>query len=332
MVVVVQVIVCALLWIAALVCLPSALRGRRRLLFWLLATFALLMTLQPDPIYAVIDSAIGGANVTYFVLHAVAIVAVALVNSLVQAAASPAGVTRRQGKVTVIVTTVVIAVQAALFFGSDWRITDDIHHSFFDRWDYTVYASTTWLVFAYFSVSVAVACLADMRHQRRTLTRVALGFVVLGCFGVLIWALVSITNATMTVMHHDSDFTNWSRPLYFGTLLLSPLSMVIGLGLTAAVDGSLAAQRRLRDRVLLWRITPLWERLLASAPELSMDAAVPRLRLVLSRDPAARLYRRYVEIRDSLLLYPQVTSRAEEALLDATERQTHPEMAGERQA
>jgi hypothetical protein len=64
MVVIVQVIVCALLWIAALVCLPSAVRGRRRLLFWLLVTFALLMTLQPDPIYAVIDTAIGGANVT----------------------------------------------------------------------------------------------------------------------------------------------------------------------------------------------------------------------------------------------------------------------------
>jgi hypothetical protein len=332
MVVIVQVIVCALLWIAALVCLPSAVRGRRRLLFWLLVTFALLMTLQPDPIYAVIDTAIGGANVTYFVLHAVAIVAVALVNSLVQAAASPGGVTRRQARVTVTVTTVVIAVQAALFFGTDWRITDDIHHSFFDRWDYTVYASTTWFVFAYFSVSVAVACLADMRRQRRALTRVSLGFVVLGCCGVLIWAMVSITNATMTVLHHDSDFTNWSRPLYFGTLLLSPLSMVIGLGLTAVVDGTRAAQNRMRDRVLLWKITPLWERVLASSPELSMDTPAPRLRLVLSRDPAARLYRRYVEIRDSLLLYPRVTSDAEQAVLDATERRTHPEMAGERKS
>jgi len=329
MVVIVQVIVCALLWVAALVCLPSALRGRRRLLFWLLATFALLMTLQPDPIYAVIDSAIGGSNVTYFVLHAVAIVAVALVNSLVQAAASSGGITRRQARVTISVTVVVIAVQAVLFFGADWRITDDIHHSFFDRWDYTIYASTTWVVFAYFSVSVALACLGDMRRQRRTLTRVSLGFVVLGCIGVLIWALVSITNATTTVMNHDSDFTNWSRPLYFATLLLSPLSMVVGLGLTAAVDGTLTAQRRIRDRVLLWRLTPLWEHLIASSPELSMDAPVPRLRLVFTRDPAARLYRRYVEIRDSLLLYPQDTSGSERALLDAVERQTHPEMAGE---
>ncbi|MCI4658110.1 MAB_1171c family putative transporter [Cryobacterium zhongshanensis] len=329
MVVIVQVIVCSLLWIATLVCLPSAFRGRRRLLFWLLATFAVLMTLQPDPVYAVIDSAIGGVNVTYFVLHAVAIVAVALVNSLVQAAASPDGITRRQAKVTGSVTVAVIVVQAVLFFGADWRITDDIHHSFFDRWDYTIYASTTWVVFAYFSVSVALACLADMRRQRRTLTRVSLGFVALGCLGVLIWALVSITNATMTVMHHDSDFTNWSRPLYFTTLLLSPLCMVVGLGLTAAVDGTLTVQRRVRDRVLLWRLSPLWERLLASSPELSMDASVPRIRLVLSRDPAARLYRRYVEIRDSLLLYPQHISRSEQVLLTATERQTHPEMAGE---
>jgi hypothetical protein len=108
--------------------------------------------------------------------------------------------------------------------------------------------------------------------------------------------------------------------------------MVVGLGLTAAVDGTIAEQRRARDRILLWRLSPLWERLLASSPELSMDASVPRLRLVFSRDPAARLYRRYVEIRDCLLLYPQDTSRSEQALLDATERQTHPEMAGEHTA
>jgi len=325
----IQIGMAGLLWVAALLCLNAALHGRRLLLFWFLVVFAAAMTLQPAPIYDIVDPAIGGVNITYFVFHAFAIIALALVDSLVQDATVEGGITRARQRGTIAVGLVIIAVQAALFFGSDWRLTDDIQHMFVSRWDYTLYASTTWIALAYFSVSVALACLADLPRQRRRVTRVSLAFVAVGCLGVLVYSVVSLTNATMSSLHQDEAFTNWSRVPYFAALITAPICLAIGLGLTTAVDSVASVQRSLRERALLLRITPLWERLIADSPELSLEPATPRLFLVLAREPGARLYRRYVEVRDSLLLHPQDATPAERALLEAVERHTHAERADE---
>ena len=327
---VISIIVSALLWLAALLCLPSAIRGRRRVLFWFLVSFALTMSLQPVPVYAVVDAVIGGVNITYFLFHATAIISVALLNALVQTATSAQPITRRSKLVAVAFSVAIILLQAVLFFGSDWRLSHDIHHAFFDRWDYTLYAATTWVALAYFAVAVAVACLADMRRQRRRVTRVSLAFVAFGCLGVLVYSVVSLTNAVMANLNHDADFTNWSRTIYYGALATAPVSLAIGLGLTAVADGIAAARRSIWDRILLWRLSPLWERLLASSPELSLDDSESRIGVVFARGVEARLYRRYVEVRDSLLLYPREISPSDLALLEATERHTSPSGLGRR--
>ncbi|TFB84439.1 hypothetical protein E3O44_15260 [Cryobacterium algoricola] len=314
--------VSALLWLGAIFCLPSAFRGRRRLLFWSLAVFALTMTLQTDIVFDTLDAALGGVNVTYFAFHVTAIIAVTLLNELVLTATSVRPSERRIKPTAALFPATVIVLQAVLFFGSDWRLLPDI--VFLDRWDYTLYAATTWVALAYFSVTVAAACLADRRRQSRRLTRLSLGFVILGCGGVLLYAAVSLANAVMANLNHNSDFATWSRGIYFASLLIAPVSLAIGLGLTAVVDGLASAQRTLRVRVLLWRLAPLWERLLAESPELSLDRHGSRIGLVLARGAEARLYRRYVEVRDCLLLYPQGISQSDQAVLDAAERHTAP--------
>ncbi|WP_369124869.1 DUF6545 domain-containing protein, partial [Mucilaginibacter sp. 5C4] len=81
------------------------------------------------------------------------------------------------------------------------------------------------------------------------------------------------------------------------------------------MDGVIRVQREVQVRVLLVRLAPLWERLLSESPELSLDVPEARIHLVLTRGAAARLYRRYVEVRDCLLLYPQEISRSDQALL-----------------
>lgn len=323
MLVVGQLIMAALLWFSALLCLPSAIRGRRRLLFWFLAVFAVSMSLQPAPVYDVVDAAIGGGNITFFIYHAAAIVAIALLNSIVQEATGDDGITPSRRRVSISIVAAIVSVQALLFFGRDWRFTDDYDGMAFNRWDYTVYASTTWFALAYFSVSVATACLGDLPRQRRRVTRLSLLFVAGGCLGVLLFALVSIVNATLLSLDQGSGFTSATRGIYFTALITAPICLAIGLGLTTVVDAVAGAWRSGTDRVLLWRITPLWERLIADSPELSLEAASPRLRLALGREPGARLYRRYVEVRDSLLLHPREATAAERSLLDAVERQTH---------
>lgn len=320
----------AVLWIAAGFCLPSALRGRRRRVFWFLVTFATAMTLQPHIVYHAVDGALGGSNVTYFIFHAVAIVSVALLDALVQEAVSAVGLTRRRRLTSAILVVAIIALQAFLFFGGDWRITDDIGKPFTPDWGYTFYASTTWLAMTCFSVSVGFACLADLRKQPRTITRVSLGFVTFGCVGVLIYAVISLTSAVQSTASGGALVSpGWTHAVLVLSLLIAPISLAVGLGLTATADALMGGRKSVVDRVLLWRITPLWERLLAGAPELSIERRLSRAGLLTVRHPGVYLYRRYVEVRDSLLLDPtQDVSPAGRRLIDDAEHQIRTTPAG----
>ena|GEM_PF-5172382 len=308
------------LWVAVAFCVPFFVRGHRRSLFWVLTALATTLTLQPDLVYYRIDPLLGGVHVTYFLFHATAIVSVALVSNLVQEAISPRGLTPRRRKVTALVAGAIILVQALLFFGGDWHLSDDIRLPFLSRADYALYAATTWLAIAFFSVSVASACLRDRRTQRRTVTRVALGAVVFGCFWILVYTIISLASAAVSVIFGGFAFQGWLLSLYQFSLFAAPISLAVGLGLTAGADAIQITRKSARDRVLLWRITPLWERLLAGFPELSIERDLSHLGLLLVRNPGAHLYRRYVEIRDSLLLDPaQNVTASERMLINAAE-------------
>ena len=307
--------VSVVLWVAVAFCVPSFIRGRRRLLFWVLSSLAITLSLQPNLVYYRIDPLLGGVNVTYFLFHATAIVSVALISNLVQEAVSPLGLTPRRRRATALVAGAIILVQAVLFFGGDWHLTDEIRQPFLSRVDYALYAASTWLAMAYFSVSVATACLRDRRAQRRTITRVALGSVVFGCFWILVYTLISLASAAASVIFGGFAFQGWLLALYQFALLAAPISLAVGLALTAVADAIQFTRQTLRDRVLLWRITPLWERLLADSPELSIERDLSRPGLLLVRKPGAHLYRRYVEVRDSLLLDPGQRLTASERML-----------------
>lgn len=312
--------VSAALWVAVAFCVPFFVRGHRRSLFWVLTSLATTLTLQPDLVYYRIDPLLGGVHVTYFLFHATAIVSVALVSNLVQEAISPRGLTPRRRKVTALVAGAIILVQALLFFGGDWHLSDDIRLPFLSRVDYALYAATTWLAIAFFSVSVASACVRDRRTQRRTVTRVALGAVVFGCFWILVYTIISLASAAVSVIFGGFAFQGWLLSLYQFSLFAAPISLAVGLGLTAGADAIQITRKSARDRVLLWRITPLWERLLAGFPELSIERGISQPGLILVRQPGAHLYRRYVEVRDSLLLDPsQGLSPAERNMIDEVE-------------
>lgn len=312
--------VCALIWIATALCMPSVLRGRRRRLFWVLVAFGTTMTLQPHVVYNAVEGLLGGDNVTYFIFHASAIVTIGLLDGIVQEAVSVGGDTRQRDRRTALVTAAIVAAQAVLFFGGDWRFRDQIHEAFPNRWDFAAYSLTTWIAMALFSVSVGWACGADLRNQRRAITRVSLGLVMFGCLGTLLYTIVSFASVTAAILSPDFIFEGWSRILYNIALATAPISLGLGLTLTAMADGIRWSQTTTRDRVLLWRITPLWERLLADSPELSIERDLSRPGLLLVRNPGAHLYRRYVEVRDSLLLDPgQILTDSERMLINVAE-------------
>jgi len=321
---VLQVIVIASLWLAAILCLPPALRGTRRLVFWFLFAFAVTMTPQPPAIYSAVDSLLGGINTTSFIFHATAIITVALIDALVQAATSPDGLSRRRNTVSASVTAAIIVLQAVLFFGGEWRF--DTVYEALPQLDFILYSSTTWLALAFFAVSVAVACLRDIQRQTRSITKASLAFIAVGCLGVLVYAVLSLTGAGLGYANHDSTFLDDVHGLYLAALLVAPLSLGIGAGLTSAVDGLKTLGRNARSRLLLLGLTPLWIGLMAQTPELSLDSAHSRAAVLFGKHPTPRLYRRYVEVRDSLLIHPQQITKRDEQILRRAENHidSHP--------
>jgi len=310
-------------WIAALVCVPSALRGARRPLLLFLVVFALAISLTPQVIYEPVDALLGNANLTYFLFHALLIVAIALFDAIVQRAISPRGLTRARTRAAVVITAVIVLTQAILFFGSDWRISDAIGAAAIPRWDFAAYAGTTWIAMGIFAVSFATACLSDLRRQRRPVTQISLILMIFACLGVLTYAVISLVRAVLAVLYPDEALVGWAITIYTLALLLSPISLVIGLTFSAAVDGITSSTKHYRDRVLLWRITPLWQRLLTANPDLSIERTLSPLEMLTVRAPGAHLYRRHVEIRDSLMVRPdQLLSAAERAIIDLAEART----------
>ncbi|SEN78735.1 DUF6545 domain-containing protein [Cryobacterium luteum] len=281
------------------------------------------MSLQPKPVYDAMDALLGGVNATYFIFHALAIATVGLADVMVQQAVTASEIARRRKIITAVVAGLIVFVQALLFFGSDWHLTNNISQSFIAEWSYTAYAATTWVTIAFFSISVLSASVADLRAQTRSATRVALIILSLGCLCILAYTINSLIGATQTTLDPTFVLPDWRESVQKFVLLLAPLSMGVGLGLTAAVDALAAAKKNFRDRVLLWQITPLWQRLLADNPELSIERKLSPRQLLTVRNPGVHLYRRHVEIRDSLLLRSGQTVTADElVIIDRAEART----------
>lgn len=297
-------IVMSVVWLATVLCLPSAIRGRRRLVFAFLAVFSVTLTLTAPQVYAAVDPWLGGTNVTYFVFHAGEIACVALLDCIVQAAVSACGLTFRRAVASGSVAAGIILVQAALFFGADWHAAEHIDADYFGRWDFVLYACTTWLALAYYAVAVGMACVTDRARQRRRVTRVSLAFIAFSCLGILVYSASNTANAILAAIAGNPALNvhNWTYYIQMVSLLLAPLTLAIGLGLTAVVDGSAAATRAWRSRWLLLSLTPVWRRLLGGRMEHSIDSDIPTWRLIVARHGEARLYRRYVEVRDRLLV------------------------------
>ncbi|MET0989416.1 MAG: DUF6545 domain-containing protein [Glaciihabitans sp.] len=305
--------VLAALWGTTLLLVPSTLRGKRRLLFWFMLTFAVTMSLISDGPYAAVDGLLGGADVTYFIFHATAIICVALFDGLIQTAVSKAGLTATRKRFAVWGATGLILIQAALFFANDWEI-DNIQFIGPGDWTQLVYSFTTWIALIVLALSTIVACWTDFKRQSDRALKTALVMIAAGCALVSLYVVVqmgvAIGRATGgTTVSATVDFLSVACPL------LAPVLLALGLGLRLLIGATRNLSDAGRSRRLLWQVTPLWERLLADRPELSIEAPMSRVAVCFGGSHAQHLHRRYVEVRDCLLLHPDQSLSAREATL-----------------
>jgi len=291
------------LWGTTLLLIPSAVRGSRRLLFWFMLAFAVTMSLIAAGPYAFVDGLLGGADATYFILHATAIICVALFDCLIQTAVSKAGLTQTRKRFAFWGSTGLILLQAALFFAGNWELDKDIQFIGPGDWSQLVYGFTTWVALIVLAISTMVACATDFKQQSDNTLRTALVIISAGCAVVSVYVVVQMGVA---IARATGD-THVSAPVHFLSVactLLAPVLLSVGLGLRLLVGVVKNLNDAGRSRRLLWKVTPLWERLLAGRPELSIEEPMSRVDLYFRGNHALHLHRRYVEVRDSLLLYP----------------------------
>jgi hypothetical protein len=301
------------LWGTTLLLVPSVLRGRRRLLFWFMLAFAVTMSLIADGPYAFVDGLLGGVDLTYFIFHATAIVCVALFDSLIQTAVSRAGLTTIRKRFALGGASALILLQAGLFFTNDWDI-NNIQFIGPGDWSQLLYSFTTWIALIVLSISTILACSTDFKRQSDASLKAALVMISAGCALVSLYVVlqmgVAISRATGgTHVSALVDFLSVACPL------LAPVLLALGLGLRLLIGASKSLRDAGRSRRLLWKVTPLWERLLADRPELSIEAPISRVALCFRGSHAVHLHRRYVEVRDCLLLHSDQSLSAREATL-----------------
>lgn len=306
--------VLAALWGTTLLLIPSAIRGTRRLLFWFMLAFSVTMTLVSSGPYAFFDALIGGTDITYFIFHATAIICVALFDCLIQTAVSKTGLTRARKLFAFWGSTGLIALQAALFFGNGWEI-DDIQFVGAGDWRQLLYSFTTWIALMVLAISTMVACATDFKRQSDATIKTALVIIALGCAAVVLYVAIQIEVAISRVATGDKSITTTVELLANSTPLAASVLLSVGLGLRLLVGVAKNLSDARRSRRLLWKITPLWERLLADLPELSIEAPISRVDLYFRGNHALHLHRRYVEVRDSLLLHPDQPLSDREAQL-----------------
>ncbi|MGO4105855.1 DUF6545 domain-containing protein [Leifsonia sp. YAF41] len=314
MVTLIEYCVLGALWGTTFLLIPSAIRGNRRLLFWFMLAFSVTLSLISSGPYAYFDALIGGSDTTYFIFHATLIICVALFDCLIQTAVSKTGLTRARKQFALWGSTGLIALQAALFFGGGWEI-EDIQLVGSGDWGQLLYGFTTWIALMVLAISTIAACATDFKRQADRTIKTALVIIALGCAVGMIYVAVQMQLAIVRTATGDGYVSETVDFLAVSCRLVAPVLLSVGLSLRLLVGVATNLSDARRSRRLLWKITPLWERLLADLPELSIEAPVSRVDLYFRGTHALHLHRRYVEVRDSLLLHPDQPLSDREAQL-----------------
>ncbi|WP_067824067.1 MAB_1171c family putative transporter [Nocardia inohanensis] len=265
------------------------------------------------PIYEWIGRASGIPNLASLIVYSA--ITTAVLSQLVWTAYlvepdAPAAATRwGRARTVMLVNAAVVAVMTLLFAAAP--VHDRVHATDFDY-----HYATAGLVDAFLAVyliaytagllRIAQLCRAWL-PQTREQPWLRNGLVLLG-IGSLIAVGYSVGKAAaITAAWADIDAFRLNTEIAPAFASLGAAVMLIGYLCPSLIPQAVGVAYRVRA---LPRLHPLWSDLRAAAPELSDAAPVTR------RPTRDRVYRRVIEIRDTLLLLqphltPEITARAE---------------------
>lgn len=288
-----------LLWAVTLWRARSAFQRPERLSLWLaFAALAVAMTVRPVDIASAVDEHLHVTNLSFLIKHICGTVAAASVLTFVaDMAESKTGM--RVSRLHKAIPVVTVVLLASCFIATPQpHEAEDILADYADHATILAYG-VVWT--SYLGAALLSATLLCFRWGRRPgsgLVGRGLMLVGTGTTVGLVYALHRVAVLFVDYVGSDLLAEDFNHALSTGLLFLALLLIVLGSTLPAAPR----VLARVRAQWQLVNLYPLWRTLTDAVPETRLDT--PPSRAADVANPLRthdRLYRRTIEIRDSIL-------------------------------
>lgn len=309
----VELIVSALMWALVIVLLVFRRASKERSVLYAAITIALTMMLNNDDLYFVVDAWFGGSDL----VHLLSAISLMVGVHFLAKGISRAGAQRwSAGWPARIALWTAIAVTSVAFFLVPHKLVTS--ESFMREYGQypaaTVYSSTQYLYLLFVFTALSATAIHTIRTRPLGRERLAGVLLLVGSACTIALSFVVIGMNIAQLLGGLEAVQPW-RPAYYALQVGTFAFLTFGLGV-APIARWVAERKRERSIVLyLVRVTPLWSRAIAERPS-------PKLQREFS-DPALRLHRRIVEVRDAAMDQHNdfTLTKADRALLAEAERQ-----------
>ncbi len=288
-----------LLWAVTLWRARSAFRRPERLSLWLaFAALAVAMTVRPVAIASAVDEHLHVTNLSFLIKHVCGTVAAASVLTFVaDMAESKTGM--RVSRLHKAVPVVTVVLLATCFFATRQpHEAEDLLADYADHATIVAYGVVWTSYLGAALLSATVLCFRWGSRPDSGLVGRGLILTGTGTAVGLVYALHRVAVLLLDYFGSSPLGEHVNHTLSTGLLFLALLLIVLGSTLPAAPR----VLARIRAHWQLLSLYPLWRTLTDAVPETRLDT--PPSRTVDATNPLRthdRLYRRTIEIRDSIL-------------------------------
>lgn len=293
--------------------------GSNGLMLYTAIPSVLMTALLQEPIFMVVDRALGHHNVATLLIQITCILSLGCMYCLVCGALKAGGVGRWTVGRSAIVVASAITLLVVIFTSSRWPGSDMFLTKYLTTPSAVAFSSIAWVGMGWFVVIGLRAVATELHiHSSKELTfAMSVAGVGVLCVGVsTLFHFVVVAEVacglTQAAVQSESTTTN----------LINAATILIAGGLSVPSASILFRNvcNNFVDMYLLWRVYPMWKRLpverhmwvAASGPASKSDK--------LRRTPRGSLLRQFIEIRDMVLLFPDALTPSDQSLMNGVER------------
>lgn len=294
------------LWLLVLSRLPSCVRQRGDLVFFVALPAALAATINCPPVFHSIDWGLRYPGIASLMSGCLMMLSFGLFRTaIVKAVIAPAdqepALRRGLLQTTSAMTVYCVAFACASMAGAV-RVDQPLGRPGLDAASQSdvgvfVFMATLCAFIAAVSVEVTIVCLRYLPQMASSMFRTGFSAVALGCVITVVASAAKFARQIIVLTFVGLDYEPFLQNTF--QALEGIAALLLSLGLMLPSISERVARWQLNERYHLMRLHVVWRRT-AHASVVIDSVSVP-LKGVLSRNPRARLHRALVEILDSNL-------------------------------